>query len=112
GHDTNALDTLWTVDECHCARAVANGDTMLRSRLVFRLDQPGTAAICIDDDAAEELEPALMVIGLSAVVRQELDALAHEPVHGVGAVGDQCLGEIGIDVVLCDPPEVIEILFC
>ena len=83
---------------------------MLGRRLVFGFDEARAAAVGVDHDAAEELEPALVVVGLPPVIRQELDAAAHQPVHGVGAVLDQRLGEIGIDVVLRDAAEIVEIL--
>src|SRR5262245_3144622 len=110
GDDADALDALRAAQQRHGARAVADGDAMLGRGLVFRLHQAGAATIGIDDDAAEELELALVVVGLPAVVRQELDPASHQPVHGVRAVLDERLGQIGIDVVLRDATEIVEIV--
>ena len=52
-----------------------------------------------------------MIVGLTPIVRQKLHTAAHEPVHRVGAVGHQRLSQVGIDVVLGDAAEVVEIFF-
>src|SRR5262249_60011992 len=91
--------------------AVTHRYALLGGGPVFRVDETCAAAIGIDDDAAEELEFALVVVGLAAVVREESYPAAHQPMHRVGAVLHQRFCKIGIDVVLCDTAEVVEVVF-
>ena len=83
---------------------------MLGGGLVFGFHEAGAAAIGVNHHAAEEFEPAFVVVGLTTIVREEFDAAAHQPVHGVGAIAYQRLGKIGIDVILGDAAEIVEIV--
>jgi hypothetical protein len=85
------------------------GDAVLRSRLIFRLDEPRPAPVCVYHDAAEEFETAFVIVGLTSEVGQELHATAHQPMDGVGAVLNQGFGEIWIDEVLSNAAKVVEI---
>ena len=84
---------------------------MLLRRLVVQFHEPRAAAVRENHDAAEELEAAVDVIGLAPVIGHEADAAVAHPVHGAGALLDYGFREIGIDVVLRNATEVVEILF-
>ena len=109
GQDADAFDALAAAQQRHRARAVANRDAVLGRCLVFGFDQARAAAVRIDDDTAKKLEPALVLVGLPPVIGQEADAAAHQPVHRVGAATHECLRKIGVDVILCDATEIVEI---
>ena len=76
----------------------------------MRLHQAFAAAVGIDHRAAEELEAAVDLERLPPVVRHEAHAELVQPVHRVGALVDQHVGELGIALVLRDAAEVVEIL--
>src|SRR6185312_15573539 len=53
--DENAhgFDAVLTPDDPADTRAIMYGDAVLRSRLIFGLDEPRPATVCVDHDAAE-----------------------------------------------------------
>src|SRR6516225_7658996 len=51
-----------------------------------------------------------MIVGLTAIVRQKLNSTSHQPIHRIGAVFHERLGEVGIDIVLCYAPKIIQVI--
>src|SRR5262249_25032227 len=109
GENANSFDAGPAAQDRGGARTVANVDAVFHGGLVFGLDEACAATVRVDHHAAKEFKAAFVVVGLASEIRQEFYATAHKPVHGVGRIVDQRLGKVGINVVLRNAAEIVQI---
>jgi hypothetical protein len=73
--DAHALDPISVANQLHAARRIADFDAALLGRLGLHLHEAGAAADGFDRQPAPEFELAVDLERLTAVDRNETDAL-------------------------------------
>ncbi len=106
GHHTG--DPLDVVYQFPDPGVVADPHALLLGGPVERLDQAGPSPVGRQRRAAPELEAAVGLVGLAAVVGLELHAVGVHPAHHRVAVAHQDFAQVGVGAVQGDARHVVE----